>query len=118
MRRVVVAVIAAALLLPATPAAAAPASGSVTWTVQPAGKTGPDGRRWIEQTLDPGRTVTEHLAVRNFGDTPAVFALKAADGYLTGKGRFNMLPSDQKSVDGGTWISVQQSVSVGPRQTK
>ncbi|MFF5083750.1 hypothetical protein ACFY36_42440 [Actinoplanes sp. NPDC000266] len=118
MRRVVVAVIAAALLLPAVPAAAAPASGSVTWTVQPAGKNGPDGRRWIEQTLDPGKTVTEHLAVRNFGDTSAVFALKAADGYLTGKGRFNMLPSDKKSVDGGTWISVQKSVTVGPQETK
>ncbi|SNY71352.1 hypothetical protein [Paractinoplanes atraurantiacus] len=118
MRRVAVAVIAAALLLPAVPAAAAPASGSVTWTVQPAGKNGPDGRRWIEQTLDPGKTVTEHLAVRNFGDTSAVFALKAADGYLTDKGRFNMLPSDRKSVDGGTWISVQKSVTVGPQETK
>ncbi|MEU8821916.1 hypothetical protein [Actinoplanes sp. NPDC048796] len=118
MRRVAVAVIAAALLLPAVPAAAAPASGSVTWTVQPAAKNGPDGRRWIERTLDPGTTVTEHLAVRNFSDTGAVFTLKAADGYLTGKGRFNMLPSDKKSVDGGTWISVQKSVTVGPRQTK
>ncbi|XVV16913.1 hypothetical protein ACQP2X_21800 [Actinoplanes sp. CA-131856] len=118
MRRAVVAVIAAALLLPAVPATAAPASGSVTWTVQPAGKNGPDGRRWIEQTLDPGKTVTEHLAVRNFGDTTAVFALKAADGYLTDKGRFNMLPSDRKSVDGGTWISVQKSVTVGPQETK
>ncbi|XVU21239.1 hypothetical protein ACQPZJ_28680 [Actinoplanes sp. CA-054009] len=118
MRRVAVAVIAAALLLPAVPATAAPASGSVTWTVQPAGKNGPDGRRWIEQTLDPGATVTEHLAVRNLGDTSAVFALKAADGYLTDKGRFNMLPSDKKSVDGGTWISVRQSVTVGPQETK
>ncbi|MFC7533836.1 hypothetical protein [Actinoplanes sp. GCM10030250] len=95
---------------------AAPAS--VTWTVQPAAAGGPDGRRWIEHTLDPGQVITEHLAVRNFGDTAAVFTLKAADGYLTDKGRFNMLPSDQRSTDGGTWITVQDTVEVGPRKTE
>ncbi|GAA0481701.1 hypothetical protein Ade02nite_57220 [Paractinoplanes deccanensis] len=135
MRRAAVAALAAALLVPTAPATAAPASAlpaafaapaapvvaapaSVTWTVQPATKAGPDGRRWIERTLHPGATVTEHLAVRNFGDTTAVFALKAADGYLTDKGRFTMLPSGRPSVDGGTWIAVQDTVTVGPKQTK
>ena len=79
--------------------------------MQPADRHGPDGRRWIERTLDPGQVVTEHLAVRNFSNGAAVFSLKAADGYLTDKGRFNMLASNQASVDGGTWISVQQEAS-------
>ncbi|WP_229073304.1 DUF916 domain-containing protein [Actinoplanes sp. DH11] len=115
MRRVAALLIAAALVVPASPAAAAPAS--LTWTVQPATAAGPDGRRWVERTLDPGQVVTEHLAVRNFSDASAAFRLTAADGYLTGKGRFNMLPSDRESVDGGTWITVQDSVTVGAGKT-
>ncbi|GGM55060.1 hypothetical protein ACFFX1_19550 [Dactylosporangium sucinum] len=115
MRRLL-ALVAVLLLVPAAPAYAGP-EDTVTWTVQPATAGGPDGRRWIERTLDPGQAVTEHLAVRNFGDTPAVFALKAADGYLTDKGRFNMLPSDRASVDGGTWVAVQPTVRVGAKET-
>ncbi|GGO21098.1 WxL protein peptidoglycan domain-containing protein [Micromonospora parathelypteridis] len=106
--------------VPIAPAAAAaqPTTPTLTWAVQPANQQGPDGRRWVERTLDPGQAVTEHLAVRNFSDGTVVFALKAADGYLTDNGRFNMLASNQQSADGGTWIRVQQTVSVGPRQTK
>ncbi|MEU8239496.1 hypothetical protein AB0C07_14740 [Actinoplanes missouriensis] len=125
MRRVSALLIAALVVVPAAPASAAAASAapvsaapaSVTWTVQPATAEGPDGRRWVERTLDPGSVVTEHLAVRNFSDAPASFTLTAADGYLTGKGRFNMLPSDRKSVDGGTWITVRESVTVGAGKT-
>jgi hypothetical protein len=112
MRRAAAVLAALAVLSPAAPAAAAPATVTVTWTVQPATAAGPDGRRWIERTLDPGKQVTEHLAVRNLGDATAVFTLSAADGYLTGKGRFNMLPSDRKSIGGGTWITVPPTVTV------
>ncbi|PZV93814.1 protein of unknown function [Micromonospora phaseoli] len=116
-----IAVLATALIVvPVAPAAgsAAPTTPTVTWAVQPANEQGPDGRRWIERTLDPGQVVTEHLAVRNFSDAAVVFALKAADGYLTDKGRFNMLASDKESVAGGTWIDVRETVTVGPKQTK
>ncbi|GAA0433725.1 hypothetical protein Acor_07950 [Acrocarpospora corrugata] len=113
------AVLAAVLLaVPIAPAMAEPAKPTLTWSVQPASQQGPDGRRWIELTLDPGQSVTEHLAVRNFSDGAAVFALKAADGYLTDKGRFNMLQSDQTSVDGGTWVKVQNEITVGAKETK
>ncbi|GAA1647370.1 hypothetical protein [Actinoplanes couchii] len=118
MRRAAAVLAATTLLFPAPPAApAAAAPATVTWTVQPATAAGPDGRRWIEQTLDPGQRLTEHLAVRNLGDTPAVFTLSAADGYLTAKGRFNMLPSDRASTDGGTWIEVPPTVTVEPGKT-
>jgi len=100
-----------------TAAMAEPTPPTLTWAVQPADQRGPDGRRWIERTLDPGQVVTERLAVRNFGDRATTFSLKAADGYLTDKGRFNMLPSNQKSVDGGTWIEVRDKVTVGPKGT-
>jgi len=103
--------------LTAAMAAPTPTTPTLTWAVQPANQQGPDGRRWVEHTLDPGQVVTERLAVRNFSDRNAVFSLKAADGYLTDKGRFNMLPSNQNSVDGGTWIKVQDKVTVGPKGT-
>ncbi|WP_428964926.1 hypothetical protein [Micromonospora fluostatini] len=108
-----------AVLLATVPSAptAALAEPTLTWAVQPADRDGPDGRRWIERTLDPGQVVTEHLAVRNFSDAAVVFSLKAADGYLTDRGRFTMLPSHQPSVAGGTWIEVRETVTVGARQT-
>ncbi|WP_203882072.1 WxL protein peptidoglycan domain-containing protein [Planotetraspora kaengkrachanensis] len=114
------AVLTAALLtVPFAPVdALADPAPTLTWSVQPADEQGPDGRRWVELTLDPGQTVTEYLAVRNFSDAAADFALKAADGYLTDKGRFNMLQSGQTSKDGGTWIKVQNKVTVGADETK
>lgn len=99
-------------------AAPTPTAPTLTWAVQPANQQGPDGRRWITHTLDAGQVMTERLAVRNFSNRAAVFSLKAADGYLTDNGRFNMLPSNQASVDGGTWIQVQDKVSVGANETK
>jgi hypothetical protein len=104
-----IAQVLAAVLLAATPVTT---DSKVTWTVQPA-----DGSRWIERTLDPGQKVTERMAVRNLGTVDTVFALSAADGYLTHNGHFNMLSSDQKSSDGGTWIHVQPSVAVEAGKT-
>ncbi|MEO3926863.1 hypothetical protein ABGB07_23770 [Micromonosporaceae bacterium B7E4] len=118
LRRVLTVLIVATLTAPVSPAVAAEPGTTVTWTVQPADPRGPDGRRWIELTLDPGQVVTEHLAVRNFSSAAVVFALTSADGYLTDKGRFNMLPSGRASVAGGTWIDVQKAVTVGPNETK
>ncbi|WP_447648167.1 COG1470 family protein [Microbacterium forte] len=113
----------AVLILASAPLVASAASGSaavpvsasagdVTWSVAPADEAGPDGRRWVEQELDPGESVEDHLAVRNLSATDIEFRLSAADGYFTEGGSFNMLPSDQESVDAGTWIEVQPSVLV------
>lgn len=114
-----VSLLAAALL------AFAPSSGIdvierdpvVTWAVSPANASEPDGRSWVETTMNPGDRTTEHLALRNLGDQGTTFALKAADGYFTTAGRFNMLPADRTSVDAGTWISVASEVRVAARST-
>lgn len=106
--------LAAAVLASSSTAAAAADDAPVSWSVSPASSTGPDGRSWVELELDPGESVTEHLAVRNLGEAATTFALTAADGYFTATGRFNMLQSGQESVDAGTWISVDDSVKVEP----
>jgi hypothetical protein len=85
---------------------------TITWTVEPADEQGPDGRAWVELTIDPGRSVTEHVAIRNLSSSAATFSVKAADGYFTDTGRFNMLPSSEPSTKAGTWIDVQPSVDV------
>lgn len=104
--------------LPTLPAHAEESEPTVSWAAVPADEVGPDGRRWVENVLDPGTSRTEHLAVTNLGSAPVAFALKAADGYFTDTGRFNMLPSSSTSVDAGTWIDVQESVEVGPGETQ
>ncbi|MBF4635802.1 DUF916 domain-containing protein [Agreia pratensis] len=109
-------------LATASPASAATGvrtdANPITWSVQPATSTGPDGRSRVEHTLKPGGTALEHLAVSNLSNQQVTFALSAADGYLTDDGRFNMLPTTQQSVDSGRWISIAPTVTVQPRQTQ
>jgi hypothetical protein len=84
----------------------------ITWSVTPASESGPDGRSWIELTIDPGERIVEHLAVRNLSETSATFELHAADGYITHTGRFNMLPRTAESAGSGLWIDVEASVDI------
>lgn len=90
----------------------------VRWSTIPADESGPDGRRVVEHTLDPGDTVEEHLAVRNLSEEEVTFELAAADGLYTRSGRFDMLPSGEESVAAGTWITLPDSVTVGPGETE
>ncbi|MEQ6896944.1 hypothetical protein [Microbacterium sp. KR10-403] len=101
-----------ALLIPSAALAADDGDTTVTWSVRPADAHGADGRAWVELALDPGTRVTEHFEISNLGKTTATFALSAADGYLTGTGRFNMLPASQPSTDAGTWIHVRDAITL------
>jgi hypothetical protein len=84
--------------------------------VAPSAEDGPDGRRWFEFELEPGASATDHLAVTNLSADPVVFAMQAADGYTTQKGRFSILSNPADSVDSGTWIEIQPEVEVPPGQ--
>ena len=89
----------------------------IRWSVTPANEAGPDGRTFVENTLDPGESVEDYFAVRNVSDQTVEFSLKAADGFYSRTGRFDILPSDQESVDAGTWITLPDSVTVPGGQT-
>lgn len=115
------ALLAVAAALMGTPSASAEDTTpdtAVTWSVTPASADGPDGRRVMQIELDPGERVTEHLAVKNFSEREATFSLSAADGYYTETGRFTMLPADRPSVDAGTWVAVEPSVTLAPNETR
>lgn len=93
------------------------ASDQVRWAVAPSDASGPDGRRVINLDLEPGATITDHVAVRNLGSESVTFALAANDGYLTASGSFDMMPSDHVPVDGGAWVDVLAEVTVGPGES-
>src|SRR5690625_6550661 len=121
-----VALLLAALLAVLTPgllaatasAAATPEPPAERWAVSPADEEGPDGRRAIEHSLDPGESVTDRIAVRNVGQETVTFALAAADGFYTRTGRFDMLAPGQESVAAGTWISIPETVTVEAGETE
>ncbi|QDB80325.1 DUF916 domain-containing protein [Georgenia sp. 311] len=107
----------AALLLSA-PVAAQTQEPAVRWSTTPADENGPDGRRAVEHTLDPGEVVEEHLAVRNVSSEEVTFSLDAADGFYTRTGRFDMLASGEESVGAGTWITLPETVTVAAGETE
>lgn len=90
----------------------------VRWSATPADESGPDDRRVVEHTLDPGEAVDEYLAVRNLSEEEVTFTLSAADGFYTRSGRFDMLASDQESVAAGTWITLPETVTVPAGETE
>lgn len=109
------AVLAVALGMLAGPVAALAddtTTDAVSWSLSPADGTAEDGRVAIEHELEPGESVEEHVIVRNLGAGDVVFSLSAADGFYTEAGRFDMLPSDQESIDAGSWISIPDAVEV------
>ena len=90
---------------PEGPGAGAP-GGTVTWAVQPATAEGPDGRISLRHVLDPGASVTEHVAITNFSNRPATFAVYAGDGVVSDSGHFDLPPGDGAPRDGGAWITL------------
>ena len=103
--------------LAAPAGAAADEPPPVRWATTPADESGPDGRRVVEHTLDPGESVEEHLAVRNVSGDEVTFRLAAADGFYTRTGRFDMLASGEESVAAGTWITLPETVTVPAGET-
>lgn len=108
--------VAALTLVVPMPTATAAADGddapAVRWSVAPADASGEDGRFSIQHEVEPGETVTDHITVQNLGEEEQTFTLLAADGFTTRNGRFDMLASDAKSVDAGTWIALPEEVTV------
>jgi len=118
---------APALVVPAAPAiTAAPIAPQAaedtaeqtgtTWSLQPAGAEGPDGRVSLRHTIDGGAGVDDLLALTNFGAQPATYAVYPGDGTVTADGNFDLAPAEQPAEDGGTWISVGVVDGATPRE--
>lgn len=105
--------------LPAT-ASAIPSTDQapITWSMTPLPDESQSPQPWVELSLEPGQTVQRQLVVKNHSTQAATFGLQAADGYFTNTGRFNMLASDEPSTAAGTWITIQDEVTVGPKSSE
>jgi hypothetical protein len=100
-----VVVFAALAVLVASPAHAASAR-LVTFGVQPATASGPDGRPYFSYGVTPGASVTDHAAVLNYSDVPLTLQVYATDALNTAAGGLTLLPAAQRPVDTGAWLSL------------
>ncbi|GIF17067.1 WxL protein peptidoglycan domain-containing protein [Actinoplanes teichomyceticus] len=103
--RIAAAVLAVAALGP-VPAQAAPGNDSLTWSVTPAGPEGPNGRPALDYKLDPGATVTDHVAVTNHSTRPLTLRLYASDAFTTPAGGFDLLAAGTAPTGAGRWITL------------
>ena len=99
----------------APPTAAAADDREVTWSVQPGGPEGPDGRTELTYDVAPGTTVSDRVSVSNFSDRTASFRVYGSDAttdYDTGA--FTLVGADQASTGLGSWTSVDSGAAVCP----
>ncbi|GAA4964463.1 WxL protein peptidoglycan domain-containing protein [Actinoplanes utahensis] len=117
--RVIAAVLAvAAALLSPVPAQAAPSGDALTWSVAPSGPKGPNGRSALDYKLDPGATITDHVAVTNHSKRPLTLRLYANDAFTTAGGGFALRAGNAAPTDAGSWIEPAQSTITLPASSR
>lgn len=116
--RITAAALAVAVLTLPCPSADAtprtPGDDPLTWSVAPSGPQGPNGRPALDYKLDPGATVTDHVAVTNHSRRPLILRLYASDAFTTTGGGFDLLAGNAKPTDAGSWIALKQTTIVLP----
>ena len=100
-------------------ALAAEDDGARRWAVRPAGKDGqPDARTHFTLQSTPGGTVSERALVTNLSAVPVTYSVYGTDAVNTPQGAFDLLGSDQKPQDLGSWIVLKQhAVTIGAGRT-
>lgn len=93
-------------LLPAAASAAAKSPGRVTFGVEPASASGPDGRPDLSYSVTPGATLFDHVAVLNYSSVALALQLYATDAVETATGGFGLLPGDERPRAAGSWITL------------
>ncbi|HXL94804.1 MAG TPA: hypothetical protein VN969_38240 [Streptosporangiaceae bacterium] len=91
----------------------APAAGQITWSISPASATAPDTRlRFSYTSIEPGSTISDHLALYNYSSQSVAFELYATDATgTTAAGALTLLPANTRSTDIGSWVTFSGHVS-------
>ena len=108
----------AALLTHPAPASAAPTGDSLTWSVSPSGPKGPNGRPALDYKLDPGATITDHVAVTNHSKRTLTLRLYANDAFTTAGGGFDLRAGSAAATDAGRWIKLSRDRLTVPSSTR
>ncbi|SNY61446.1 WxL protein peptidoglycan domain-containing protein [Paractinoplanes atraurantiacus] len=104
----------AAVLAPPTPAHA----DALTWSVSPSGPKGPSGRTALDYKLDPGATLSDHIAVTNHSQEPLTLRLYASDAFTTPSGGFDLLAAGATPKDTGAWIKLARTTVTLPKSSR
>ncbi|XVV15929.1 WxL protein peptidoglycan domain-containing protein [Actinoplanes sp. CA-131856] len=111
--------IAAVLTLTAVLAHPTPAHAeSLTWSVSPSGPKAPNGRTALDYKLDPGATLTDHIAVTNHSQRPLTLRLYASDAFTTAGGGFDLLAGGATPKDTGRWIKLGRTTVTLPGSSR
>jgi hypothetical protein len=109
------AVLAAGPAASAAPAAqfarlgtAATPGGVISWSEIPASATAPDTRSIFNYpTVQPGTTITDHVAVLNRSSQSVAFTIYATDATgTTPSNTLILMPPAETPVDIGSWVSI------------
>ncbi|MGY6501138.1 MAG: hypothetical protein ACXIVQ_09650 [Acidimicrobiales bacterium] len=80
-------------------------SAPLTWGISPAAPEGRDTRSLITHVVEPGSTITDHVIVDNFGESPLTLDLYAADARPA-DGGFDVAASDEDAEAIGAWTTM------------
>ncbi|GAA1643886.1 WxL protein peptidoglycan domain-containing protein [Actinoplanes couchii] len=106
--RIATAAVAVLATLSFLPLPAHAAAESLTWSVAPSGPEGPNGRAALDYKLDPGATVSDHVAVTNHSTQPLTLRLYPNDAFTTAGGGFDLRAGNAAATDAGAWITLGQ----------
>lgn len=91
---------------PSTITPGATSGGRVTFGIEPASATGPDGRPNFSFGVTPGGVLDDYAAVVNYSSQPLSLQVYATDAIETSTGGFGLLTAATKPTGVGTWISI------------
>ncbi|MFC8848012.1 MULTISPECIES: WxL protein peptidoglycan domain-containing protein [unclassified Micromonospora] len=104
---------------PAPPPLPAPSAPSAaTWGVAPASVRAPNGRAAFTYKLDPGATLTDHVAVTNHSARPLTLNLYASDAFTTAQGGFDLLAGARQPTDVGSWVRLTRRTLTIPSTSR
>ncbi|BEL08462.1 hypothetical protein Q0Z83_066530 [Actinoplanes sichuanensis] len=94
------------------------ATDALTWSVAPSGPKGPNGRTALDYKLDPGATLTDHVAVTNHSRQPLTLRLYATDAVTTPGGGFGLLAATAQPTGAGAWITPARTTVTLPASSR
>ncbi len=87
---------------------------ALTWSVQPAGEEGADGRPHWEFELEPGESVEDVAQLNNFSDEVVTFRVYSHDAINSPEGGFTLQPANEEPKQVGAWIGLDEEITVEP----
>lgn len=92
----------------------------MTFGIEPASATGPDGRPNFSFGVTPGGVLDDYAAVVNYSSQPLSLQVYATDGIETSSGGFGLLTAGTKPTGVGSWITIppgDATVNVPPESS-